>query len=333
MNRLTLFGCFTMALACMPCAGADEAAIHAAVAKSLPLLERSSITAMEERPNCFTCHHTGLPVMTFITARERGFKLNEDNLRAQIQFTAGFLEKNRAKYLAGTGQGGQALTAGSALWALEHGGWTPDATTEAVAEYLLIHQKDLDHWKPQSIRPPSEESPFGTTFVALQSLKKFGTPAQQERIARRAAQVRSWLVNTPAKNTEDLVFRLWSLSVVGAGRDTIQQAAQDLLQTQREDGGWSQLDSMTSDAYATGTSLVALHRASGLPTTDPSYQRGLQWLMQAQLADGTWRVRSRSKPIQSYFESGYPHGKDQFISISAACWATTALALALPATP
>ncbi|MFM6026129.1 MAG: hypothetical protein ACKPER_24985 [Dolichospermum sp.] len=41
-------------------------------------------------------------------------------------------------------------------------------------------------------------------------------------------------------------------------------------------------------------------------------------------------MTSRSKPIQSYFESGYPHGTNQFISISAAGWATTALALVLP---
>jgi len=198
---------------------------------------------------------------------------------------------------------------------------------------LLVYQKDLDHWKPQSIRPPTEESPFSATFAALESLKKFGNTAQRERIASRTSEVRTWLVKTPAKTTEDRVFRLWSLAVAAAGRDAIQQAAQDLLQTQREDGGWSQLENMTSDAYATGTALVALHRASDLPTTAPSYQRGLQWLMQAQLTDGSWHVRTRSKPIQSYFESGYPHGKDQFISISAACWATTALALALPASP
>jgi hypothetical protein len=40
-------------------------------------------------------------------------------------------------------------------------------------------------------------------------------------------------------------------------------------------------------------------------------------------------VKTRSKPIQTYYESGYPHGKDQFISISAASWATIALALAV----
>jgi len=33
-------------------------------------------------------------------------------------------------------------------------------------------------------------------------------------------------------------------------------------------------------------------------------------------------------PIQPYFESGFPHGRDQFISAAATNWAATALALA-----
>ena len=70
--------------------------------------------------------------------------------------------------------------------------------------------------------------------------------------------------------------------------------------------------------------------AGMLAPRDSAYERGLQWLTKSQHADGSWHVRSRSKPFQSYFESGYPHGKDQFISITAACWATTALLLSLP---
>ena len=76
--------------------------------------------------------------------------------------------------------------------------------------------------------------------------------------------------------------------------------------------------------------LVALHEAGGLATNDPSYLRKLAWLISNQLQDGSWHVTSRSIPFQIYFESGYPHGKDQFISIAAAAWATTSLALALP---
>ena len=39
---------------------------------------------------------------------------------------------------------------------------------------------------------------------------------------------------------------------------------------------------------------------------------------------------SRSEPVQVYIESGFPHGKDHFVSAAATDWAATALALALP---
>lgn len=133
---ITLLGLLAFSIA-----GADEAAIRAAVAKSLPLLERSSFIAIDERSNCFTCHHTGLPVMTFVTARERGFKIDAGNLQTQLQFTTDFLAKGRANYLQGKGQGGHAFTAGSALWTLKLGHSKPGTNTEAVVEYLLGHQK------------------------------------------------------------------------------------------------------------------------------------------------------------------------------------------------
>src|SRR5436190_7533984 len=181
MIRFILSSCLVLAMPFSRLAAGDEAAIRTAVSKSLPLLERSSATAIEERSNCFTCHHTGLPVMTFLAARERGFAINEDNLKAQLAFTAAFLAKNRENYLKGKGQGGQALTAGSALMTLELGGWKRDATTDAVIEYLIVYQKDLGHWKPSSIRPPSEGSFFGATFAALQGLKAYSTEEQAGR--------------------------------------------------------------------------------------------------------------------------------------------------------
>jgi hypothetical protein len=41
-------------------------------------------------------------------------------------------------------------------------------------------------------------------------------------------------------------------------------------------------------------------------------------------------VVSWSNPFQTYFESGFPHGKDQFISITASSWAAAALGLSTP---
>ena len=305
-------------------------ALRAAVGKSLPLLTAGAHGSMEKRERCFTCHNQGLPILAFTTAQSRGVVIDAEELRKQVQFTADFLDRNRTNYLAGKGQGGQADTAGYALWALENGGWKPDATTAAVSEYLLLWQRDLIHWKPQSRRPPTEQSLFTSTHAALRGLKTFSTPEQRERVDRRFEQVRAWLLQTPAEDTEDRVFRLRALHVAGVPEADIRQAVQELLQTQRPDGGWAQLADRESDAYATGTALVALHQAGGLATAEETYRKGLRYLLAQQRADGSWLVTSRSKPIQSYYESGYPHGTNQFISISAAGWATTALALALP---
>ena len=322
-----------------PASGATDipdpspALLRAAVMKSLPLLTAGARGSREKRERCFTCHNQGLPIMALSTAQARGFSIDTNELRQQLQFTADFLAKNRTNYLAGKGQGGQTDTAGYALWALTNGGWKPDATTAAVAEYLLVWQQNLEHWKPQSRRPPSEQSLFTSTHAALRGLKNFGTAEQRERIDQRVAQVRSWLLKTPAQDTEDRVFRLRALQVAGAAEAEIRQAMQDLLATQQADGGWTQLPDLGTDAYATGTALVALHQAGGLATTADAYRRGLRYLVGQQLPDGSWQVKTRSKPIQTFYESGYPHGTNQFISITAAGWATTALALALPPTP
>ena len=87
---------------------------------------------------------------------------------------------------------------------------------------------------------------------------------------------------------------------------------------------------MPTDAYATGLALVALAQAGDLPITDATYQRGLSFLLKSQQSDGSWFVKTRAIPTNPYFESGFPHGKSQFISYAATCWATMALTLSLP---
>jgi hypothetical protein len=315
-----------------PVPAVPHAEIEAAVARSLPLLQKSAAEYTVHR-ECFSCHHQALPLVALTTARPRGFDVNGEAVQKQLRHTADFLGKNRENYEKGKGTGGQADTAGYGLLALEVGGWKPDATTAAMAEYLLLRDQDSDHWRVSSRRPPSEASSFTTTYLALRGLRAFGTPAQRERIAERTAKARRWLRHAKAKDHEDRVFRLGALQLAGAEANDIQAARQDLVGTQRKDGGWSQTGELDSDAYATATALVMLHQAGGLALRDAVYQRGLRFLIDAQLADGSWHVHSRSIPFQTYFESGFPHGKDQFISVAASSWATAALALACPLGP
>lgn len=314
-------------------AGRSDAAAHrddirAAVVKALPLLEKGAAGSMKERARCFTCHNQGLPLLALTTARTRGFEIDVEHLKKQSQHIANFLEKNRDNYLMGKGTGGQVATAGQALWALETDNWKPDATTAAVAEYLLQYQKDAEHWRMTSDRPPSETSHFTANYLAIRGLRTFATTEQKERVDQRIDQARRWLLANSAKDTEDRVFRLWALKLAGVTGEPLQAATKELLDTQREDGGWSQTKDLESDSYATGSALVALHQAGGQGVDDAAYARGLKFLLRTQLEDGSWHVRSRSKPFQEYFESGFPHGPDQFISIAASSWATTALVLA-----
>jgi len=309
------------------------AELRSAVERSLPLLLKGAVGHRENR-TCFACHSQGLPILALTAAKSRGFEIDEAELSKQLQFIADFLAQNRDNYKQGKGQGGQADTAGYALVTLAAGGWNTDETTTAVTEYLLLRNKDQDHWSNVSTRPPSEASMFTTSYVAIRSLDAFGTPDQQERISARREQLRDWLARAEAKDNEDRVFRLLALKAAGADAKDIESAVKELTEKQREDGGWAQLDAgepesaTQSDAYATGSALVALHQAGDLCTDDPTFQRGLRYLLKTQQDDGSWHVPSRSKPIQAYFETGFPHGKDQFISSAASGWATWALTLA-----
>jgi len=335
---LRIVGMTLLLTALSSISAADEPAVtqddlRAAIDKSLPLLMKGAVGHRENRKNCFACHNQGVPIFALTAAKSRGFAIDEAELATQLQFTADFLAKNREQYLQGKGQGGQADTAGYALATLAAGGWKPDENTAAVTEYLLQRHQDQDHWTNNSNRPPTEASSFTTSYVALRRLVAFAPAEQKERTDARVKQVREWLLQATPKENEDRVFRLLALKQVEAPAADIEAATKELLARQRDDGGWAQLDSgepeaaTQSDAYATGTALVALHQAGGLPTSDPAYLRGLRYLLKAQLEDGSWHVASRSKPFQAYYESGFPHGNDQFISCAASGWATWALVL------
>lgn len=313
--------------------GPSEPEIRAAIDRSLPLLIQGARGSRERRRQCFTCHGQGAAIRALAAARSRGIPIDEEEFRANVRFVADFLARNQAGYLEGRGQGGRALTAGYALWALEEGDEPSSATTAAVAEYLLRYQKERDHWEPDMPRPPSEKSFFTASYVALRGLKTYGTPDQRERIRARTGEVGTWVRAAPAEETEDHVFRLWSLEAIGARAGELSLAAEGLIALSREDGGWAQRPDLESDVYSTGTALVSLRRAAGIPPDDPVYRAGLRFLIRTQLEDGSWHVVTRSEPIMTYFESGYPHGADQFLSMAAAGWATTALILALPETP
>ena len=302
--------------------------VKASVDRSLPLLLKAAEGHIGKQ-TCFACHNQALPMLAFHAARERGITIKDGDMKEQTDFVYAFLKTNKAKFLKGEGTGGQVDTAGYAMLTLELGGQKPDDVTEAVAGYMLKYQPNNDYWRTVSNRPPSEASNFTTTYLALRALRVWGSKDQKDAITKRVEATHGWLLKTPPKDTEDRVFRLLAMKEAGVEANVLRVAANSLRILQRKDGGWSQLDGGPSDSYATGSALVALNRVGGLNAKDADYLRGLGFLLRTQKADGSWYIQSRSKPFQPYYESGFPHGKDQFISVAASGWATAALAAAL----
>ncbi len=308
------------------------ARIRTAVAQALTPLQKSLVVYPEKR-DCFSCHNQTIPLVALKIARSRGFEIDQDAFDGAVALTLADLESAIELYRQGRGQPGGATRAAYALWALEVGNQPADEITATVSEFLLKFDRDRDHWTTSSGRVPMEASHFTVTALTLRGLQVYGPKSRSDTVKDRGGKAGSWLAKTTPADTEDRVFRLWGLNYADARPEAISAAAKELLGTQRADGGWAQIDTLASDAYATGSALVALHEAGGVSTDDPAYRRGVDFLLRTQKDDGTWFVASRSKPFQPYFESGFPYGKNQFIAVAASGWAAAALALALPPAP
>ncbi len=307
-----------------PEAAAHPGVVHKSIARALPTLVAGASGHVEKK-GCFACHNQAYPMAAFAAAKARGYELPGSLFAEQTKHVRAFLESNEDHFRSGVGTGGQVTTAGWALFTLELGGQKADQVTEAVIEYFL--QKDVANgrWGVSSNRPPTQASNFTSNYLAVRGIQKWATAEQRDRAAKRLDAVRAWVLKTPAKDTEDRVYRLLTLKALNADAESIREAADELARDQRADGGWGQLPKMDSDPYATGTALFALLESGEAKAQSADYRRGVAFLVQSQRDDGTWLVKTRSKVIQPYYESGFPHGNDQFISVSATAWAVIAL--------
>ena len=315
---------YSLAVAALPVFANDDQQLREAANRSVRLIEQTSAKFLETR-ECFTCHTQTLSAMVLREAQQQGFDVDAQNYRRQFQRAFEFHNLIKSRKPSGI----RVDTVGYALWALDIGQHTADAKTEDMTWYLLNYQQDLGHWKPTVHRPPTEASDFSTNYVAVRGLNRYGTAEQRKQITARTAAVRQWLTSAVAADTEDQVFRLRLAHELKLDPKTKNLYVERFYGEQRDDGGWAQKRDMKSDAYATGSVLVALHNAGGVPSDDPRWKRGIDYLLRTQQPDGSWHVVTRSEPEQVYFESGFPHGKDQFISAFATGWATEALLLAL----
>jgi ankyrin repeat protein len=301
-----------------------------AVAVALPLLQQSEQTITRTR-NCVTCHQHALVAMTVGLARERGFNVDATiakEERAHVQKDMG----GRVRPLL-LGTGIDPTLSVHVLAGLAAEGAPANRATDALVHYLVLRQQIDGRWRQENYRPPDEASDFQFTALAVRGLRVYAPIGRSSEISVRIDRARRWLQTAEPTDTVDRAFQLLGLGWSKADPETITKAVTKLTAEQREDGGWAQLPTLASDAYATGLALYALHEGGGVTVDHAFYQRGVEFLLRTQLEDGSWFVASRSFPIVEYSTSDFPHGRSQFISASATCWATMALTLTIPISP
>ncbi|HEX5226324.1 MAG TPA: ankyrin repeat domain-containing protein [Bryobacteraceae bacterium] len=298
---------------------------RAAVEKSLPLLQHSDVVFLR-KAGCVSCHHNSLTQMTLASARKNGFVVDEAAAKSQLEIIRVYLETWRERNLQDIGIPGGIDTDSYILAGLVATDFAPDAGTDAIAIYLKRRQSADGGWRIQAQRPPIESSDFTTTAITMRALLAFAPKPKQPEYASAVKRGATWLARTQPNTTEDYVYRLLGLGWAGADKETIRKAARELMALQRPDGGWAQLPTLSSDAYASGQALTALAQAGGIAVNDPAYQRGVKFLLSTQMEDGSWFVPTRTLPVQPYFDAEFPYGHNQFISDAATNWATMALA-------
>ena len=309
------------------------AEVRATVTRALPILQRSAKEFVAKRA-CVSCHHNSLPILAFHLASSRGFRIDPAVLDAVEQKT--FRELRNPNALD---DAVQAATLSDPtpndsylLMAAHAAGLEADLPVAIYARRLAGWQRD-GHWVTSDFRPPHSSSLFTSTATAVRAIRPYMPEELRAETEATTRSARQWLLTTRPASTEDAAFRLMGLVWSDAAPDEIAAAQRDLLTLQKPAGGWPQLPDYDSDAYSTGEALFAL-REAGMPATNAMWQKGEKFLISSQARDGTWRVHTRMvSPAEispAYFPTGFPYGKDEFLSYAGSCWALMALLRGLP---
>jgi hypothetical protein len=272
-----------------------------------------------------SCHNNSQTAETVALARSRGLAVDETIAKRQRERIGLYLDDWRERALLLQGIPGDSDSMSPILNGLSAERHAPDAATDAMTRFIRLQQTADGHWRVFAHRPPMESGDVKSTVESMRALQAYAPPHERPLADEAIRRAGAWLTKAQPDGTQERVYHLLGLHRAHAGNPAVVAAGRRLASLQRPDGGWSQLPTLDSDAFATGQAVTALLEGGALRASDPVVRRGVEFLLKTQLADGSWFVPRRAIPIQPYFDAGFPHGRDQFISAAATNWATRAL--------
>ncbi len=271
--------------------------------RSLDLLARE-VPAWRAENGCFSCHDNGDGAAALFAAVPRGRALPEslaestawlahperwqsagtgapfeDDALARLQFAVALLEANRA-------------------------GVVPDpAPLRAAAEMLARDQADEGHFLASSattLAAPVTWGPILGTVLARRVLYS----VDPRRFSSSIERADRYLQSVTAERVPDAAaLLLWAADGGPVSPQRRAASLRFLSEAQAPDGGWGPYRDSAVEAFDTALALMAL---TSIATPDPStpelsqrIERGRRFLVERQLADGSWIETTRPLPYES----------------------------------
>jgi squalene-hopene/tetraprenyl-beta-curcumene cyclase len=307
------------------------------VIRGLAFLEKDAARWRADK-QCASCHHGAMTVWAFNEAKLHGYSVEPGVLAETLRWTRQRLEgldKPRdprpgwnmvntiALYLAVMAQHQPGLDTLS------------NAEQERVADHVSRHLEEdgsvltpatMSPPRPVNGPPPVFESREVHTLLALLALHPPEQADAREAAAVREARLKAaaWLGTAkPGDDTQAAALRLLVALQARRRREDLRAGIDGLLARQNPDGGWGQLRTLPSDAYATGQALYVLGLA-GVDRHRPEIRRGVSFLVMNQREDGSWPMTSRAHPGAKPYTNPVPIGH------FGSCWAVIGLARSAP---
>ena len=311
----------------------DAATLRAAISRAVPPLQETSIKSKrsfvshESHQDCISCHQQLLPMAAIGFARKQQVNVDRDAEQQLVKMVRAGELKNTEVDWQPLFHPDPVYTKGYELFGCAAEDLPADESTDSWVHHLSAIQGKDGQWFNNLPRPPIQTGDIGATALAVHALQRYPLPGRKAEFAKQVERADQWLWSAKPQNNEGRIYQLLGLAWAGEPARKLQPLAKALLAEQRSDGGWSQLPAMKSDAYATGQALFALRIGARVENSHPALEHGRRFLLQTQLEDGTWYVRRRAFPFQPTMNSGFPHGRDSWISAAATSWAVLALSV------
>jgi hypothetical protein len=261
--------------------------------------------------DCYSCHNNGDAARALIVAARRGHAVG-----SAIDDTLEWLRQPE-KWNHNKTQGGiddkplaRVQFAGALRLAVDAGRATREALSEA-ATIVAADQKPDGSWQLDTSQSIGSPTTYGTS-LATWAAKRVLLDSHRDDLTPALARANTWLRSAKVDSVIDAAAVLLAL---GIERDQAagiqrQRALATLARGQGTDGGWGPYTTVSAEVFDTALvvlALIELQKDAALAaptysadTLSRAIARGRDYLLKAQLTDGSWPETTRPSNQESY---------------------------------